>query len=128
MRVTRAVTPRNSLLLVYDPETGTIPQSMGGQLVASTPSCIAVGTLCAADGVTHITVTDQGAPLTQTGMQLVFKGLVETPRAEFSVCTVDCETIISTKVSGESTNLEVWANDAQEPDRICILVKMEGIT
>jgi len=54
------VATSNSLVLIMDRSIGEIPESFGGSLVASTSSCIAVGTLAEHDGTTRILLNRPG--------------------------------------------------------------------
>ena len=122
--VQTSLRPMNSLILVLDPTSGEIPLSMDRRLVASTPSCVAVGTLCEADGETAITLTDDsGLPRSDPAMQLAFEAIIDTPRRDLSVCTVDLKPVLSLRVSTKRTRIEIWANHPSEPDRICVLVR-----
>ncbi|HTS16978.1 MAG TPA: hypothetical protein VMP11_05345 [Verrucomicrobiae bacterium] len=118
MTIVTEIAPPNSLLLVMDKDSGEIPESMEGKLIVATPSCIAVGTLSAADGRTSVMLTDervriQGHP----GLRRVFSGVLATPKKEVDLCTVLLQPVLNTQ-----SNLEIWANDESEPDRLCVLV------
>jgi hypothetical protein len=123
MKAEISLAPKNSLILVVDPVTGDIPNSMARQLVASTGSCVAVGTISAADGETTIVLTDDKRSLgSDTEMMLAFEGTIDTPRTELSICSVDLEPILSIPVSTNHVGVEIWVNHEQEPSRICVLV------
>ena len=123
MKTQASFAPKNSLILVLDPSAGDIPNSMARQLVASTPSCIAVGTMSASDGETMVVLTDDKQCLDfNPTMQRVFEGFIDTPRMEVSVCTVDIEPILSLRVSAKRTGVEVWVNHEREPNRVYVLI------
>ena len=115
------IAPRNSLILVMDQSVGEIPGSMNKALVAATPSCIAVGTLSEHDGDTLISLSDEPTTL-EAGLSLVFDGTLQTPTRKLSLCSVLDETLITSDVPGETTRVQVWANDDSEPDLIHVLV------
>ena len=124
MKLSRTLAPQNSLIVVLDPATGDIPKSMDNHLVASTPSCIAIGTLSAADGATTVVLTNAASSIgADPAMKRVFEGFIDTPRMEVSVCTVTLETLLSLQVPKERTAIEVWVNHESEPSRIAILVR-----
>ena len=124
MKTQTSLAPKNSLILILDPVTGIIPQSMACQLVASTPSCIAIGTMSASDGETVVVLTDERqCVISDPAMQQVFEGTIATPRMKVAVCTVDMEQILSSQVPTGLLSVEVWVNHKQEPSRVCVLIK-----
>jgi len=113
----------NSLLLVMNGGTVEIPESIDGRLVASTPSCIAVGTLSAADGETSVTLTDENAHvLLDPALREVFRGNLAMPERRVEVCTVLLEPILSIAVPSTQGNVQIWANHETEPDKLVVLV------
>jgi hypothetical protein len=116
---TAEIAPPNSLILVMDRAGGEIPDSMAGSLVASTPTCIAVGTLSEHDGTTRVSLDKTSVP--QSGCTLVFDGVLYTPSRELVVCSVLDEIILNCAVAAERTRIQVWANDRVEPSEIFIL-------
>lgn len=118
------VAPQNSLLVVLDKgSVGETPQSMGGKLVASTPSCIVVRTLSAADGETSVTLTDgEDEPHRVPGLQKVFSGALETPSKCVNVCTVVLDPVLTMPLHKTKSNAEIWANSDTEPSELCILI------
>jgi hypothetical protein len=123
MIMTASLRPPNSLLFVMDIRTGEVPETMDGRLVVSTPSCIVIGTLMAADGETSVTLTDDKASVIEgSGLQRVFSGVLATPKKEVHVCTVLLQPVAKISVSSTQSNVEVWANSEVEPNRVCVLV------
>jgi len=121
MKMEKVLSPINSVILLLDPVTGMIPDSMGGGLVSSTPSCVAIGTLSAADGTTAIVLSDEEEPVgCDPTMQLVFEGELETPTLKLAVCTVDLQEVLALRVDRTQTVVQVWVNDPSEPDQICV--------
>lgn len=116
---TVAVAPPNSVVLVMDPRTGDVPETMGGQLVASTPSCVAIGCLAEKDGQTSLHLGDYEVTPAHA---LIFDGLIETPSRLLAVCNVRREPYLSMAVAEERTQVRIWVNDDVEPDDIGVVV------
>jgi hypothetical protein len=121
MRLTVTLAPRNSLILVMDRAAGAIPEAMAGRLVAATPTCIAVGTRSEHDGETSISLADEATP-SEGGANPRFDGVLKTPSRRLSVCSVIEEVLLEMSVRSDETRVQVWANDAAEPDNIAIVV------
>jgi hypothetical protein len=121
MRQTVTVAPSNSLILVMDRAVGVIPETMARGLVAATPTCVAVGTLSEHDGETSISLSDEGTAFGFVASQK-FDGVLKTPSKILSVCSVLDEVLLEMSVVSDETRVQVWANDAAEPDRIAIVV------
>ena len=47
---------------------------------------------------------------------------LETPKNEVHVCTVPLQSVLKLSVPFTQSNVEIWANDESEPDKICIIV------
>jgi len=103
-----------------DHSSGELPEAMNGQLVAFTDSCVAVGTLSEVDGETTITLTDSLEGV-QRG-QLVFDGVLKVPQHELAVCSAADERLLTLKLQRSEARVQVFANDASEPDRIVVFV------
>ncbi len=122
MRQEMKIAPSHSLVLIMDHRFGEVPVSFSGALVASTSSCVAVGTLCEQDGPTRITLTDETDVACVSGFRRVFAGVIETPERSVSVCDTLVEPHLTLDVDADRTLVEVWANDDSEPDRIVVQV------
>ncbi len=96
----------NALLLVSDVGGGNPPNKMRGALIASTPSCIAVGCMSDTIGKTQVTVGTM-QELSPSGPP-AFDGQLETPSRAVSIWTVEDETILQTAVSHQKTRVRVW--------------------
>jgi hypothetical protein len=120
MMSSTTVAPPNSVVLVSDPSGGEIPETIGS-LFASTTSYIAIGCKAEDDGETELTLgqTDE------VGQRDVpaFQGRLETPSRKVVVRTVLGKTLLEAAVPGASTLVQVWVNDAEEPDRVVIGVQ-----
>ncbi len=114
------IAPPNSVVLIMDAEFGDVPQGLSSSVVLSTSSCVAVGCLSEADGLTEISLEKSGASDLRTKPS--FDGFIETPRHKIAVCTVLRKAILEEFVSGQSTRVRVWVNDSHEPDKIVVAV------
>ena len=112
--------PHNSLLLIMDRDTGIIPQSMNGKLIAVDKSCIAIGTLSDADGKTKIVLTNETQSLSEQHV-LVYSGMLDIPNRKISICNILDEVLIEVDVEKEC-HLQIYANHELEPDSIIVLV------
>jgi hypothetical protein len=105
-----------------DPKSGDVPESMGPSLVASTRSCVAVGTLSEVDGETTISLrSDMGEDGDQSAT-LAFDGEIETSGGRVAVCTTRLETILELTVGGERARVRIWVNHPIEPDAIDVAI------
>jgi len=125
MIVNAKVAPSHSLLFIAGaPDDFETPEISREGLVWSTGSCIAVGTLMEFDGETLVVLSNEMAedpadPL----LRKVFGGAIDTPKKEVWVSTVDLDGILSLSVATVRSNIEIWANDRNEPDELLILVR-----
>ena len=119
MRESITLSPPNSLILVMDHSFGELPQVMGGRLVAFTDSCVAVGTLSEADGVTSITLADDLQVIDEPSA-LAFDGVLHTPAFELSVCNVRNEKLLTLQLPTPRSKVRIFVNDKSEPDRIMV--------
>lgn len=111
----------NSVIFVADRDVGETPQDIGDSLVASTSSCIAVGTLCQIDGETLILLYDE--PANSDSMAgLVFDGFLDTPSGQVCIFSVLDERLLESNITGPRCRVQVWVNDESEPDEIRVFV------
>lgn len=110
----------NSVVLVGDP-AGEPPESLAGGLVSATSSCVAIGTLSEADGETTIRLVD-AADTADLPAQLAFKGELETASHRLTIASVLNDTYLERPVGSTSGPLQIWVNDADEPDNICVVI------
>jgi hypothetical protein len=110
----------NALLLVSDVGGGNPPDKMRGALIASTPSCIAVGCMSDTIGKTQVTVgmMQELSPRDPPA----FDGKLETPSRAVSIWTVEDETVLQTTVSHQKTRVRVWVNHPTEPNDVVIVL------
>ena len=117
--VTRVTAPR-ALVLIEDSGGGEPPVTIPGQLVAATPTSVAVG--CATTGATEITLG---------GFDLVpawatapaYDGRLGTPTRKLAVRTVLGATLLEITVLATDTRVRVWASSPAEPTEIAIGVE-----
>ena len=111
-----AIQVPNSVLLVGDP-TADCPEAMLGQLVAATSRCVAVGTN--SEGVTRVTVTDS-AP--DRSGHLAFEGNVDIADGVLTISSVLGNPYIEWTAPRSPVRVQIWVNDHNEPDDICVVV------
>src|SRR5436853_602177 len=97
MPSTVEVAAPNALLLVSDIDGGNPPEEMRGALIASTPSCIAVG--CRSDTIGKTRVTIGLMQELSLRDPPAFDGQLETPSRAVSIRTVEEETVLRATVS-----------------------------
>ena len=113
--------PPNSVILVSDLAGGEVPQSMNGQAISRTDTCVAVGCLAENDGDTEITLgylrdLDRHDPP-------AFEGTIYSKNKKLSVQTVFGSILMALSVSNEFVKVKVWINDAYEPDIVVIAIE-----
>jgi hypothetical protein len=123
MKESVTLSPPNSLILVMDHLHGKLPEDLNGQLVAHTDSCVVIGTLSGTDGPTTITVLDGLEDRPKDKM--VFDGVLRTPHRELSVCSVDNEKLLTIRLGVPKIHIQIFANDAIEPDEITIFICLD---
>jgi hypothetical protein len=108
----------NALILISDLDGGVPPDVMRGSLIASTPSCIAVGCMSDSNGKTEVTLgaTQEVGPRDDPA----FVGELNTPNRTIAVWTVLRETILQAPVPHPSTRVRIWVNHPSEPDKVII--------
>lgn len=110
------VTPPYSLVLLLDPATGVVPQSMNGQLIAVSQSCVAVGCRPEDDGPTTIILGSKD--LVDPGLEPFFACEIETPSRVLELQTALGVTLATADVGKSIARLSIWVSDPLEPDRI----------
>jgi len=116
------ISPPNSLLLIGDPRTKDLPESLGDGLLAATDSCVAVGTLVEVDGPTTITLTDrEGADPAALPSLTVFSGRLTLPSGILAVCDVNGEMLLRRDSPDHAEHVTILVNDPDEPDEIAVV-------
>ena len=115
----------NAVLLVMDSQSGVIPESMDGGLIAASDSCIAIGTIAEYEHQVEIEIRQlpKDFAVSDTTLQCVYRAQVATPRRILAACSVYLEELVTAKVSGENAFVEIWVNDDKEPDRVVVVVR-----
>lgn len=120
----RSASPPNSVVLVRDAARADIPESMSGQVISATSSCIAIGTLEETEGPTRIRVADSTAA----------GGNESLPALEVADTTLRVESgslvvgdvlgvpYIHWPVEGPNVRVRVYVNHSTEPDEIVVVV------
>ena len=107
--------PKNSILFLGDRDEPLDVPEITDRLVASTSTCIAIGTLAEVDGETTV----QLMPKISTPVgDMVFQGTLETPSRALSVSDSEGLSVLSLDVPTTRTWITIWANDWSEPDLI----------
>jgi len=114
---TRTAVP-NALLLISDIGGGKPPDTMRGSLIASTPTCIAIGCMSDCNGETEVTVGS--AHEVDLSEPHAFEGELESPSRTLAVSTVLRKTILKSPVLHSKTRVRIWVNHPSEPNRIVI--------
>jgi hypothetical protein len=116
-----SVRPPNSLIIVGDP-AADLPETMGGGLISSSSSAVAVGTRAEVDGETRIILAEAG--LTRTpGRKRVFVGELALPSSRLTVESVLGDGCFERAMPEGKAQLEVWVNDETEPDEIVLVLR-----
>jgi hypothetical protein len=108
----------NALLLISDVGGGKPPDVMEEALIASTPSCIAVGCMADSNGETEVTLGP--TPELHQREHPVFEGELETPNRAVVVWTVLRDTILQAAVLHPITRVRIWVNHPSEPDKVIV--------
>ena len=116
-----SISPPNALLLVMDPTTGVVPESMDGKLVSSTASCIAVGTRPPSDGETKVSFRSYESP--QPGLVKTYEGTIDIAGPTIAICTVYGDTILTKTVDCRKSKVTIWVDDTVEPTEIEVHVE-----
>lgn len=119
MRVETTTAPRNSLILLMGSKKGEIPATLGGNLVASTSSCVAVGTLSESDGPTRIILTDEDTDQNRPGL-LGFEGELLAPELNLTVYSIELEPMLEINVPSHHPRIRVFVDHPSEPEVIQI--------
>lgn len=120
MTETIRVAPPNGLLLVLDPSTGVLPETLSGESIAATSSALAIGTLTEVDGDTEVNLGARGDVPGGPALSLRWEGDLETT-GRLGVLTIHNDVLIE-RATPSVVRVEVWTNDPDEPDVIWVVV------
>ncbi len=95
---------------------------MSNSLVASTPTCVAIGTLSQHDGHTRLRLAAESEEAVGSLGTVVFQGTLEIPGRRIVVASVHGDQYLVMPVDDTAVTLRVWANDPTEPDEILVIV------
>ncbi|MBW9214980.1 hypothetical protein KV102_09005 [Mumia sp. zg.B53] len=110
----------NSLILVLDPDTGELPDSLGGGSVVASPTGIAIGTLSEFDGETAVHLASALELPSERDLALRWNGALSTS-GRIGVLNVYNEVLMEATAS-QQTEVAIWTNDPVEPDEIWVLL------
>jgi hypothetical protein len=105
-------------LLVLDPAIGELPETLRGATLAATSSAIAIGTLAELDGETEVHFTDTAGPPAIGNLARRWDGILATS-GRLSILTTVNEVVAEFAVP-DRVHVQVWTNDAVEPDLIWV--------
>jgi predicted thioredoxin/glutaredoxin len=119
------VAPPNAVLLVFDPDnkSAVLPSQLHGELVAATPSCVAIGTQADVDGETVVSL-DVGDTVSAT-LHPVFSGSIATPNGRLAIVTSHLRRILEIEVLAKVVTVTVGADDRRNPGRVEVLVSVD---
>jgi hypothetical protein len=115
------IAPSNSIILIVGAKKYEVPSSMKGAVIATTLSCVAIGSLSEIDGQTSITL--EKSCESERDFAPSFTGFIETPSCLVEVKTVLGQTLLQMPVLHKMTKIAIWTNDKFEPDKIIIGVE-----
>lgn len=119
MAVSTRISPLNSLIFVHGPAKWVSPLPVRGQLIWSTPSCVATACYPEIEGPTEIVLGVGEEVALQT--LPAFDGMVDTPEKLVVVTTVgDDEPVLQLGVSTALTRVRIWHSDPRWPEIVAI--------
>ena len=113
------IEPANSVVLIVGREQFTVPPTFNGATSVGTLDCVALAVRSVDDGPTVVTVVPEGAP---AGMLLVGTYELES-EGLLSVRDVYGREFLAVGVDPGVCGLEIWGNDASDPDRVTLVVR-----
>jgi hypothetical protein len=117
---TAVVRVPNAVILIGD-QSAEPPESMGGGPVAATERVVAVGTADAADGLTRVSLALSSENI-ERPTYLAFSGCVSLTAGCVSIATVEGVVIAQAEDLSASVPLDVWTDDANEPNEVVIVI------
>jgi hypothetical protein len=115
---TLLVRPPSSIILVDGGPLATIPKSLGGKPVATTTSCVVIGTKAAPDGPTRIRLRTAEDETRLLGSIEAFRGVIETPSGVLYVRSAHDEVYLTLELGAPLAKLVVTVDDLPEPEAI----------
>jgi hypothetical protein len=114
-----AVAPPNSIIFVMDARNEDTPLLTDG-LIATSPTCVIIGTYPEPDGKTTIILTDDPSKEIGPADMLAFDGTIEVAGSDLSVVTAYDDLLLSMPTKMENVRLRVWVDHPECPSRIVI--------
>lgn len=111
----------NSLVLVLDPDTGSLPLSMGGSPIAASPSGITIGTLSEYDGETTVVLAGASDELFDPTVALRWQGRLNTS-GRIGLVNVRHEVLLVAQCP-QDARVSIATNDSDEPSLVWIVVE-----
>lgn len=115
------LSPPNAIVFVMDltnPDV-RIPEYVNGRLVASTESCVSVGTQAEVDGKTTVVLVKSIADSNALEKH-IFQGKISTPGKKIAVVTSDLRKILEVNVAGDETLVNIWVDHNRNPSNVVI--------
>lgn len=114
------LSPPNAILFLMDPDNREveIPAYIDDHLVASSESCISVGTQVSVDGPTAVTLALGG--VAPKHLLLIATVGVFLPMRNLAVVTSEFEVILRQEVAKEVARVSIWVDDGRNPAKVFI--------
>ena len=122
MKQQRRMPIPNGVFFVMDYEFGILPESMEDKLIASTPTCIAVGAKHDQDGDVLITLTNEETPELPVKL-LRFDRRLSIPSKRLSIVTINNEELLTIELQEVSAEMAIWVDHEREPSEVIVVVK-----
>ncbi len=112
------VSPPNAIVFLMDPlnREVDIPEYIDGSLIASTASCVSVGTQAPVDGYTEITLANsQDEPV---GLVRLAVFDIACPHGKVAVVTSELDVLLEHVVAKGRVNGSIWIDDEVGPAKV----------
>src|SRR5689334_5813384 len=112
----------HGVVFLYDPTSIVeVPADTAAGPVLSAKGCISIWTLHEVDGVVELSFADQ---ISDAGLRIIFKGLLETPGSTLAFNTSAFEPLIEVPVVTQSTALSIFSHDLRNPSKVVFIVEL----
>lgn len=116
---------RESMFVLDGGDEAHLPDGSGGPVLAG-PEAVFVAGRVAADAPTHLRI---GRDRDHAELVLAYRGVLATPSRRLRVVNVMGDELGEVEVAGNSTEIEIFLSDLDEPDEIYVaLVEPDGGT
>lgn len=113
------LSPPNSLILVLDPDSGALPETLSGSSVAATPTGIAIGTLNEFDGEVTVHLASPAELPTDSELALRWTGTLGTS-GRIGILNVYNEVLLEAPAR-ELSDVAIWTDASEEPTQVWVL-------